>query len=46
VAAAEWIKKVVRNEKLQGYLSEHGVKWQFNLRKLAGGVECLNEWLA
>jgi hypothetical protein len=33
VAAAKWIKKVVQNEKLQGYWSEHGVKWQFNLSK-------------
>jgi hypothetical protein len=40
VAAAKWIKKVVRNEKLQGYLSEHGVKWQFNLSKASwwGGM--------
>ena len=40
VAAAKWIKKVVRNERLQGYLSEHGVKWQFNLSKASwwGGL--------
>ena len=40
VAAASWMKKVVRNEKLQGYLSEHGVRWQFNLSKASwwGGM--------
>ncbi len=31
VVAARWIRKVVRNEKLQDYLSERGVKLQLNL---------------
>ena len=32
-AAARLIKKVERDEKLLGYLGEHGMKWQFNLSK-------------
>ena len=40
VTAARWIKKVERDEKLLGYLGEHGVKWQFNLSKASwwGGM--------
>ncbi|XP_028394878.1 uncharacterized protein LOC114519022 [Dendronephthya gigantea] len=40
VAASRWIKKIERNEKLHGYLNEHGVKWQFNLSKASwwGGM--------
>ena len=33
LAASRWIKKVEREEKLRDYLSEHRVKWQFNLSK-------------
>lgn len=32
-AAAKWVKKVVKNEKVHDYLAQHDVKWQFNLSR-------------
>ena len=31
VAAAKWLKNVQRNEHVQDFLSQHNVRWQFNL---------------
>ena len=33
VAAAKWVKKSMRNEKLQDWLAQHEIKWQFNLSR-------------
>ena len=30
-ATAEWIKKIVRNEIMQGVLENHQIEWKFNL---------------
>ena len=40
VAAAEWLKGVVKHEQLQNYLAPQGIRWQFNLSRapcLGGG---------
>ena len=33
VAAAKWLKNVQRNEHVQDFLSQHNVRWQFNLSR-------------
>eukprot|EP00112_Aurelia_sp_Birch-Aquarium-sp1_P026443 Seg939.3 transcript_id=Seg939.3/GoldUCD/mRNA.D3Y31 product=Tenascin-R protein_id=Seg939.3/GoldUCD/D3Y31 len=40
IAASKWIKKVRRSEKIQEYLAQHGMIWQFNLSRASwwGGM--------
>ena len=33
VGASKWVRAIVRNEKLQDYLSRDGIRWQFNLSR-------------
>ncbi|PFX13976.1 hypothetical protein AWC38_SpisGene21906 [Stylophora pistillata] len=33
VGAAKWVRTVMRDERLQNYLSAHQIKWQFNLSR-------------
>ena len=33
MAAAEWLKMVMTDERLNEYLSRQGIKWQFNLSR-------------
>ena len=33
VAAAKWLKNIMKEEKLQDYLAHHDIKWKFNLAK-------------
>ena len=30
VAAAKWLKSIMRDEKIQDYLAHHNILWQFN----------------
>ena len=44
VAAARWLKRVQRDEKLNSFLSEHSIAWSFNLSRApwwGGQFECL-----
>ena len=44
-AAAKWIKLVMRDEKLQDYLSRNGITWQFNLSRAPWcGAASLRDW--
>ena len=36
IGAAKWMKAVIKDEKLQNYLSTHQIAWQFKSRPLAG----------
>ncbi len=40
VAASKWIKRVQRSEKMQDYLAQHNIRWQFNLSRASwwGGM--------
>lgn len=40
IAAAKWIKRIQKDERLQDYLAEHEMKWQFNLSRASwwGGM--------
>ncbi len=33
VAAEKWLKKIMKEERLQDYLAHHDIKWKFNLAK-------------
>ena len=33
VAAAKWLKAIMKEEKLQDYLAHHNIEWKFNLAK-------------
>jgi hypothetical protein len=33
VAAEKWLRKIIKEEKLQDYLAHHDSKWKFNLAK-------------
>eukprot|EP00794_Sanderia_malayensis_P018542 gene18542-biopygen15623 len=33
VASAKWVKRIRKSEKLQGYMAEQEMKWQFNLSR-------------
>ena len=41
IAAANWLKKVRKDERLNTFLSTHKITWQFNLP--LGGVDSLND---
>lgn len=32
VGAEKWLKQIMRNEQVQGYLAHQNIKWHFNLR--------------
>ena len=40
VAASKWIKRIRQNEKMQDYLAQHSIRWQFNLSRASwwGGI--------
>lgn len=33
IGAAKWVKAVMRDEQLQGYLAKNRIRWQFNLSR-------------
>ena len=33
IAVAKWLRKIMRNEKLQDFLAHHKITWQFNLSR-------------
>ena len=40
IAACKWIKRVKKSEKVQGYITQQGIVWQFNLSRASwwGGM--------